>query len=227
MKNLNVEKMVTIKNYEAGKNGNMLVVLVDKLVPITVQGPKGDDRDVEVLLCTATISDQAVIDALETKVDSGTSCNKIIVVSQKFMKLNNKKQLILLEIENQKVQFMSSNEDDNNSAAVIWAEVNAIEKFGKIAERFAVAKARNLLQKHPKDCIPLTRKMLSWKRSLQRLLRNVIKLTKIQNLLQLINVLMYIHKKDITIVMSFFLFIHVLIRIDLLSYLLQFQSIPK
>ena len=124
----------------------MLVVLTDKVIPLSITGPDGDERDVEALLCTASITDNDVVDVLETMVDRETPCNKVIVVSEKFRKLNNKLQLVLLEIENQKHRA-SVDGSDNDIAPLMQAEITAIEKFGMIAEWFAVRKARCVREK--------------------------------------------------------------------------------
>jgi len=146
MNELKVNKLLKIKNYEEGKNGNMMVVLTDKVVPLSIDGPDGDVRDVEVLICTANINGTEFADAIESVVDKYTPCNKVIVVSEKFRKLNNKLQLVLLEIENQKY-WASMDRPYYSDAPLVQAEINAIEKFGIIAEWFAVNTARRFREK--------------------------------------------------------------------------------
>lgn len=146
MKNVDTRKLLKVQNYDDGVNGNMLVVLTDKVIPLSITGPDGDERDVEALLCTASITDNDVVDVLETMVDKDTPCNKVIVVSEKFRKLNNKLQLILLEIENQKYRAGVYGVD-NNIAPLMQAEITAIEKFGIVAEWVAVRTARCFREK--------------------------------------------------------------------------------
>jgi hypothetical protein len=149
MKNLNVTKLAVIKNYEAGKKGNLLAIYTDKIVPISVINAKDQEKDIEVLICTATIADEKTKETLEKYLDATTPANKIIVVSSKFMKLSNKKQLALLELENSKVRF-EANEPDSNVASLIQAEVTVIEKFGKMVTFGALNKARKFREKSEK-----------------------------------------------------------------------------
>ena len=149
MKNLKVTKLAVIKGYEGGKKGNLLAIYTDRIVPVSVADPKGNERDIEVLICTASINDAKTKETLEKYLDATTPANKIIIVSSKFMKLNNKKQLALLELENEKVRCEAM-DPDSNIASTIQSEINTIEKFGKRTTFGALNKARKFREKSEK-----------------------------------------------------------------------------
>lgn len=174
MKNLSVSKLANIKNYEAGKNGNLLVILTDKLIPVSVVNPHGVEKDVQVLICTATISEKSALDLLESHVDESTPCNKVIAVSKKFLSLSNKKQLVLLELENQKVRF-EKEKPDSNIATTIQAEINTIEKFGKVAERFAVRTSRRFREKSQRKAATGLHRAYKKDQAIEKKLRKVAK----------------------------------------------------
>ena len=144
--NINVKKLATIKNYQAGTNGNLLVVIQESVTPVSIIGHKSVEKQIEVLLCTATIKDKALQDELSEHVDANTRCNKVIVVSNKFMKLRNKKQLALLEIENARANVTQ----ETNVDGIIVGEASSIEKFGKWCTYRAVNKARKVREKSTK-----------------------------------------------------------------------------
>ena len=65
------------------------------------------------------------------------------------MKLSNKKQLALLEIENEKVRCEAM-DPDSNVVSIIQAEINTIEKFGKMVTFGAMNKARKFRERSEK-----------------------------------------------------------------------------
>ena len=150
MNNLSIRKLIFIDGYDAGKNGNLLVALVDKVTPTSILAADGIKQDVEVLICTATITESKMIDRLESLVDLNTPCNRLIVVSDKFLNLNKKYQLALLELESVKVKIECENPGDNVSA-IIQAEVSVMEKFGKFTEWLAVGKARRFRESSERE----------------------------------------------------------------------------
>lgn len=147
MVNVNIEKLVSIKNYDAGVNGNLLVVSEDEVKPISIVGHKGESKDVQVLLCTAKVETKELQDELSEHVDEETSCNRVIVVSKKFLKLRNKKQLALLQIENSRASIRNQK---TNVDGVISGEIDSIEKYGKWCTYRAVNKARRVREKSTK-----------------------------------------------------------------------------
>lgn len=146
MVNVDIKKLVTINNYEAGVDGNLLVVAEDNVTPVSIIGHKGVPKDIAVLLCTAKIKDKSLQDELADYTDENTACNRVIVVSKKFLKLSNKKQLALLQIENSRAKT----DPDTNIDGVIAGEVDAIEKFGKWTTYRAVTKARKVRERSTK-----------------------------------------------------------------------------
>ena len=142
MGNLKIRKLAIIDGYDSGRNGNLLVAIVDKVMPTSIKTIDGTNKGVEVLICTATITNQKMIDKLEELVDKHTPCNRVIVISDKFLTLNKKHQLALLELESKKVEIECKRDINNNLSAVIQAEVWVMTKFGKFTEWYAVNKAR-------------------------------------------------------------------------------------
>lgn len=144
MVNVTIEKLVTIKNYSAGIDGNLLVVTEDQVSPITIIGHKGEPKDIHVLLCTAAITDSELQDELAGYCDEYTPCNRVIVVSKKFLKMRNKKQLALLQIESSRVGVTNQK---TNLDGIITGEIDAIEKYGKWCTYRAVNKAKRVKEK--------------------------------------------------------------------------------
>lgn len=146
--NINVSNLISIKNYNAGVNGNLLVVAQDKVQPVSFIGHKGKDKFVDVLLCTAKILDEETIKEIERFVDEKTPANRVIVVSKKFLKMRNKKQLALLTIESTKAAI--GNKQSTNVDGLILGETEAVEIYGKYATYRAVNKARKVREKSTK-----------------------------------------------------------------------------
>lgn len=144
---IDVKKIVTINNYDAGVNGNLLVTIQDRVTPVSIIGHKNAEKPIDVLLCTAKIASKALQDELSVLVDANTPCNKVIVVSNKFMKMSNKKQLALLEIENRRE---ATTHPSTNMDGQIIGEASSIEKFGKWCTYRAVNKARRVREKSTK-----------------------------------------------------------------------------
>ena len=123
-----ITNLISIKNYNAGKGGNMLVSLDEKLTDTEIYlSPKGEERRVPLLICTAYVVEDEAISLLEQKCDTLTPCNKVIVVSKQFLKMGSKKQLALLEIQNAMQELQ---DPSNNCSRRIYGEIAAIERYG-------------------------------------------------------------------------------------------------
>ena len=97
-----LNNLVTINGYEAGKHGNLLVSLDSDLCIMLNSNVK--NSDVKLYIAGAMITNEDAIKAFEQLCDNETLADMVIVVSDKFMKLSNKKQLALLQYENIKLQ---------------------------------------------------------------------------------------------------------------------------
>lgn len=149
---LKIDTLANVKGYPAGKNGNLLTFVVDKLQPVVVISPKGDEKPVAVMCCTATVKDSEVREYLGKMCDTITPSDKIILVSKAFMRLWNKTQLALLTIENCKANkeyrnYASAYDADTGEVfsfdqnGTIIGEVLAIERYGKIRAIHAINRA--------------------------------------------------------------------------------------
>jgi len=139
---MNITNLVNIKKYPAGKNGNMLVSLDEKLaVNEKFSGPKGDERSVSVMIATAFVRDKATIAEIRERVDDFTPFDRIIVVNKKFMRLPSKMQLALLEEQNAKLE-LDSEEVESNIDRQVHGEMAAMEKIGVIPTKLAMKSAR-------------------------------------------------------------------------------------
>lgn len=150
MMNLDVSKLFQVKNYSAGKEGNMLIFLVDKLTPVTVQNGKGKEVNIQVLICTAKVSKSEDRDKIEELVDCETPCTDVILVSKKFKRLSNKVQRALLEVENAKYNTLVARGADTNVDSLIYGEIAAVEKFGKLIGFYAINKADRIRKRSQK-----------------------------------------------------------------------------
>lgn len=138
---MNISNLVTIKNYPAGKNGNLLVSLDENLkVSETFPSKKGN-REVSVMIATAIVRDDAVINELAMKADQFTPTNRVIVVNKKFMRLPNKMKLALLVDQNAKLD-LDSQEIESNVDRQVHGEMAAMEGVGILATKFALDTAR-------------------------------------------------------------------------------------
>lgn len=138
---MNISNLVTIKNYPAGKNGNLLVSLDEDLkVSETFPSKKGN-REVSVMIATAIVRDAAVINELAKRADQFTPTNRVIVVNKKFMRLPNKMKLALLVDQNAKLE-LDSEEIESNVDRQVHGEMAAMEEVGILATKLALDTAR-------------------------------------------------------------------------------------
>lgn len=121
---MKITNLITVKKYNAGRNGNMLISLDDELVSDQIFRV-GDKElgSIDLLLCVAYVNDPDVEKILEKYVDDPaiTPTDKVIVVSRKFLSLRNKTQLILLERHNRLEDdvVISCNQDRNSRANIM------------------------------------------------------------------------------------------------------------
>lgn len=127
---MKLDNIQTIKGYNGGTEGNMLVSYDPNLV---VDGPY--DTKIKLICCTAYVKEHAARTMLRQLVDSETTFNRIIVVGPRFMKLCKKTQLALLAYQNNMNQFQDSVE--SNITRQIYGEVETIKEFGRFRTRWA------------------------------------------------------------------------------------------
>lgn len=142
---MNITNLVQIKNYEAGKNGNLLVALDDNLVQTQHWSNNKKVFDIRMLLCTAYVDSLEAQDKLREYTDGSVPVNRIIVVSRKFMRLFNKTQLILLYERNVREDVLGKcgcyEEIDS------YGKMETVRKYGKFRSKMAFDKERKLSEK--------------------------------------------------------------------------------
>ena len=135
---MKITNLITVKNYAAGQNGNLLVSLDENLVQEQSFAEYGADKDsqVKMLICVAYVDDEAAQEILKKYVDDPeiTPVDRLIVVSKRFMKLSNKKKLILLERQN---RLEDDIEVTSNMDRLSYANVMTIGEYGRFFSKLA------------------------------------------------------------------------------------------
>jgi len=142
---MKLTNLVTIKGYAAGKNGNMLVSLDDKLVQERAYSTAKKDYNIRMLICTAYVEDPESQAELAKHADQYTPTDRVIVISKKFMHLLPKTRLILLMNEN--AQASIEDEVSSNYEAVSYGHVETIANFGRLRSSLAFNKARKIMER--------------------------------------------------------------------------------
>lgn len=146
---MKLEKIAQIKNYAAGRNGNLIVFLVPDLkLETTYMSPNGKkERTIKPYIATAEIPLQ-LQDKISKMVDDATYSDKVIVVNSAFMHLFNKTQLALLARQNGKENFVGSlTEHPTDIDRQVAGNVAAIKTVGQIRARMAMGKADKRVMK--------------------------------------------------------------------------------
>ena len=147
---MKLTNIVSIKGYDAGKNGNMLVGLDENLVlDTTYTNPKGTrQREIKPYICTAEISAESA-KMLRSKygVDANTYCDRIIVVNKGFMRLFNKTQLALLARQNGKENYEHAGANETDVDRQVAGDVRCLQVAGKLVGNHAMKKADKRIHK--------------------------------------------------------------------------------
>lgn len=138
---MNISNLVTIKNYDAGKNGNLLVSLDEDLKVSEKFSSKKGDREVKVMIATAFVRDKNVLSELAMQTDQFTPSNRVIVVNKKFMRLPNKMKLALLADQNAKLD-LDMDDVESNVDRQVHGEMEAMKRVGIIPTKLALDQAR-------------------------------------------------------------------------------------
>lgn len=138
---MNISNLVTIKNYDAGKNGNLLVSLDEDLKVSEKFSSKKGDREVKVMIATAFVRDKNVLAELAMQTDQFTPSNRVIVVNKKFMRLPNKMKLALLADQNAKLD-LDMDDVESNIDRQVHGEMEAMKRVGIIPTKLALDQAR-------------------------------------------------------------------------------------
>lgn len=140
---MKITNLLSVKGYEAGRGGNLLVAIDEDLV---AKAYRVNDKTMHIrpLICTAYIKNPADQERLRKHTDGNTAVDRVIVVSKKFQGLFNKTQLILLERQN---AIEDVTDPDCDAEVQAYAEVAAMAKFGVFRSRMAFNKARKMLEK--------------------------------------------------------------------------------
>ena len=155
---MKLNNLVQIANYEAGKNGNLLVSLDDELcIKLNANVEKSP---IKLMIAGAKVTNDEAIKHFEEMVDNDTPCNMVIVVNSKFMKLSNKKQLALLQYQNLKLQERNVSHECDEYAEVAAAVLtrkyhgraaNVIHKAMTYKERGEKKAAKALIKQDKAD----------------------------------------------------------------------------
>ena len=135
---MKITNLIEIKNYAAGQNGNLLVSLDDNLVQEQsfAELGAGKESQVKMLICVAYVDDEAAQEILARYVDDPeiTPVDRVIVVSKRFLRLCNKKKLILLERQN---RLEDDIEVTSNMDKQSYANIMTIGEYGRFFSRLA------------------------------------------------------------------------------------------
>ena len=140
---MKITNLLVVKNYEAGRDGNLLVAIDEELV---AKAYRVNDKTMNIrpLICTAYVKNPEDQKRLKKHTDGETPVDRVIVVSKKFQSLFNKTQLILLEKQN---AIEDVTDPDSDVEVQVYAEVAAIAKFGVFRSKMAFHKAQSILEK--------------------------------------------------------------------------------
>jgi len=130
---------MAIKNYTPDPtNGEMFVCEVPDLTVLLSLNPK-DQRGIKKLVVTATINDSSI---------SSKFGDRVIVVDQKFTKLSNTDQLVLITNENEKLCGRDSRYT-SNFADGIDADPALVEESARLntAEQYGASRTNRVLNK--------------------------------------------------------------------------------
>lgn len=142
---MKLNNLIQVKGYEAGKNGNMLVSLDDKLVQDRNWNNGKKEFDIKMLLTTAYVDDPEDQAQLAKYTDGTSPVDRVIVVSKKFCRLFNKTQLILLHERNAREDVV----DDVACYEEVesYGRVETYRQFGKFRSKMAFDKERKIMEK--------------------------------------------------------------------------------
>lgn len=140
---MKITNLLAVKNYEAGRDGNLLVAIDEELV---AKAYRVNDKTMNIrpLICTAYVKNPEDQKRLKKHTDGETPVDRVIVVSKKFQSLFNKTQLILLEKQN---AIEDVTDPDSDVEVQVYAEVAAMAKFGVFRSKMAFHKAQSILEK--------------------------------------------------------------------------------
>lgn len=140
---MKITNLLAVKNYEAGRDGNLLVAIDEELV---AKAYRVNDKTMNIcpLICTAYVKNPDDQKRLRKHTDGKTPVDRVIVVSKKFQSLFNKTQLILLEKQN---AIEDVTDPDSDVEVQVYAEVAAMAKFGVFRSKMAFHKAQSILEK--------------------------------------------------------------------------------
>lgn len=149
---MTIQKIYSLEGYNAGKEGNKVICVVDDTgVCETVVNKKGKTVKVPLIIATMRVKSPEFKKKLNELCDGETSTSEVLVVGKTFMHMTHKSQLALARLENIRFEY---EDDDVLDAALVQAEIDARAEFGNLRidwvtwrERFATYRARRKLGK--------------------------------------------------------------------------------
>lgn len=177
---MKITTLLTVKNYEAGRDGNLLIAIDDEMIA-KAYNINGKVLNVKPLICTAYIRDKNAQEKLK-KHTNNTPFDRVIVVNKKFQSLFNKTQLILLERQNALEDVV---DPDTDVEVRVYADVAAMAKYGALRSKIAFHKAGHIMEKA--EC-KIGRKLHAVeKKSDRNTKKNLKKATKEESLGKILN----------------------------------------
>lgn len=173
-----IDNLIQIVGWESGVEGRPMVSVVDELVILTATSTKGKKAKeksfpIKSLICTANVPKNTELYKRLQKAQGAGFVGVVFVVSKQFMKLSNKQQLVLLNLEyadllqkenlgypeefgqslkkstNTKFTFPSNTDSIDEETDVI-ASLYTMSKFGVRNYKKAVSKANRCIYRSEK-----------------------------------------------------------------------------
>lgn len=141
---MKITNLIQVKNYEAGRNANLLVALDDQLIQELSYKTDKKTYDIRMLITTANVTNPEDQNYLRRFTDGTVDCSRVIVVGKKFLHLFNKTQLILLAERNHREDVIDSASCDEE--VVSYGHVQTISQFGSFRSQMAFNKERRIME---------------------------------------------------------------------------------
>lgn len=141
---MKLTNLIQVKGYEAGRNGNLLVALDEKLIQDMSYKTEKKVYDIKMLVTTANVKNQEDQEYLRRFTDGTVDVSRVIVVGKKFLHLFNKTQLILLAERNHREDVVETASCDEE--VVSYGHVQTISQFGSFRSQMAFNKERKIME---------------------------------------------------------------------------------
>lgn len=141
---MKLTNLIQVKGYEAGRNGNMLVALDEKLIQDMSYKTEKKVYDIKMLVTTANVKNLEDQEYLRRFTDGTVDVSRVIVVGKKFLHLFNKTQLILLAERNHREDVIETAACDEE--VISYGHVQTISQYGSFRSQMAFNKERKIME---------------------------------------------------------------------------------